>query len=69
MKQNRPELALAEAKQQAGDKVATKASRKFQQALQEKAQCMEEEIPACNGKSARKGILLQHVPLRPQAVL
>jgi len=42
MEQNRDELAVAEAKQEAGDKVAKKASRKSQQALQEKAQCMEE---------------------------
>jgi hypothetical protein len=55
MEQNRDELAVAEAKQEAGDKVAKKASRKSQQALQEKAQRMEEEIPACNGKKCKRG--------------
>ena len=55
MEQNRDELAVAEAKQEAGDKVAKKASRKSQQALQEKAQRMEEEISACNGKKCKRG--------------
>ena len=55
MEQNRDELAVAEAKQQAGDKVEKKASRRSQQALQEKAQCKEEEIPACNGKKCKRG--------------
>ena len=55
MEQNRDELAVAEAKQEAGDKVAKKASRKSQQALQEKAQCIDDEIPRCNGKKCKRG--------------
>ena len=42
------EVDLAEAKQEAGDKPRKKASRKSQQALEGKAQCMDEEIPRCN---------------------
>ena len=37
-------VGLAEAKQQPGDIVQKKASKKSQQALQEKPQCMDEEI-------------------------
>ena len=54
MEQFRNELALAEAKQEAGDKLEKKASRKSHQALQEKAQCMDEEIPPCNGEKMQE---------------
>ena len=49
------EMCLAEAKQQAGDKLQKKASKKSQQALEGKANCMDEEIPRCNGKKCKKG--------------
>ena len=49
------EMCLAEAKQQAGDKLQKKASKKSQQALEGKAQCMDEEIPQYNGRRCRRG--------------
>ena len=48
--QHKEIMGLAEAKQQAGEKLLKKASKKSQQALQGKPQCMDEELLRGNGK-------------------
>ena len=53
--QHKEIMGLAEAKQQASEKVQKNAIKKSQQALQQNAQCMDEEIPQCNREKCKKG--------------